>query len=144
LPHQFVFIPDVGPLVLRLLDTPAAFGKVWHFGGSGVMSQADIVGEIERQTGRPLKLRVAGKAMLWLLGRFKPMLRELVEMYYLVSEPVIMDDSALERLLGPIPRTSYREGVRQTLAASRARAGSAQKISAPSANMISVASTSRP
>jgi hypothetical protein len=30
-----------------------------------------------------------------------------------------MDDSALEQLIGPIAKTSYAEGIRQTLAATR-------------------------
>ncbi|MCO4863123.1 NAD-dependent epimerase/dehydratase family protein [Cupriavidus sp. WGlv3] len=118
-PHEFVYVPDVGPVVARLIDTPAAFGKIWHLAGAGVTTQHDLVLEMERQTGRPLKLRVAGKAMLRLLGLFNPFMRELVEMHYLMTDPLILDDSALQRLLGPIRKTPYAEGIRQTLAAVR-------------------------
>jgi hypothetical protein len=45
------------------------------------------------------------------------MLREMVEMHYLLTDPVLMDDSALDRLVGPLKKTSYEEGVRQTLSA---------------------------
>ncbi|MEQ5840504.1 NAD-dependent epimerase/dehydratase family protein [Paraburkholderia acidicola] len=116
-PHEFVFVPDVGPVVARLVDTPAAFGKIWHFAGAGVTTQREIVAEMERQTGRQLKLRVAGKTMLRLIGLFKPLIREMVEMNYLMTNPLIMDDSALQKLIGPIHKTSYVEGVRQTLVA---------------------------
>lgn len=116
-PHEFVFVPDVGPVVARLLDTPAAYGKIWNFAGEGVTSQRELVAEMERQTGRTLKLRVAGKTMLRLIGLFKPMVREMVEMHYLLSDPLIMDDSALQRLIGPLHKTPYAEGIRQTLAA---------------------------
>ena len=44
-------------------------------------------------------------------------MRELVEMNYLQTDPVLMDDSALQRLIGPIEKTPYAEGIRQTLAA---------------------------
>ena len=77
--------------------------------------------EIERQTGRPVKLRIAGKATLRLLGLFAPMLREMVEMHYLHTDPVLMDDSALDRLIGPLKKTSYEEGLRQTLSAEAVR-----------------------
>jgi len=117
LPHEFCFVPDVGPVVAKLVDTPAAFGKIWNFAGVGVTTQRELVSEMERQTGRKLKLRVAGKTMLRLVGLFVPMLRELVEMHYLLTDPVIMDDSALQRLIGPLHKTSYAEGIRQTLAA---------------------------
>ena len=38
-------------------------------------------------------------------------------MNYLITEPVIMDDSALQRLIGPLRKTPYADGIRQTLAA---------------------------
>ena len=116
-PHEFVFVPDVGPVVVKLSATPTAFGKVWNLAGAGITSQRILVSEMERQTGSELKLRVAGKTMLRLIGLFKPMVREMVEMNYLLTDPVIMDDSALQRLIGPIYKTPYPEGVRLTLAA---------------------------
>jgi nucleoside-diphosphate-sugar epimerase len=45
------------------------------------------------------------------------MVREMVEMNYLMTEPLIMDDTALQALLGPVHKTPYAEGIRQTLAA---------------------------
>ena len=118
-PHEFVFVPDVGPVVARLIETPAVWGHVWHLAGAGVTSQQAMLDEIAGQAGRPVKARVAGKWMLRVLGLFNPLLREMVEMHYLLTEPVIMDDSALSALIGPIAKTPYPEGIRQTLAAMR-------------------------
>ena len=116
-PHEFVFVPDVGPVITRLVATPAAFGKFWNFAGAGVTTQREMVSEMERQTGTKLKLRVAGKTMLRLIGLFNPFMREMVEMNYLMTDPLIMDDSALRQLIGPIRKTAYADGVRQMLAA---------------------------
>lgn len=116
-PHEFVFVPDVGPVVAKLIDTPAAFGRIWNLAGAGVTSQRAMVTEMERQTGKTISLRVVGKTMLRLIGLFKPFMRELVEMHYLQTEPVIMDDAALRALIGPIRKTPYADGIRQTLAA---------------------------
>lgn len=118
-PHEFVFVPDVGPVVVKLADNPAAYGKIWHFAGAGSTTQRDMVAEMERQSGRKLRLRVAGKTMLRLLGLFNPMMREMVEMNYLLTEPLLMNDAALQQLIGPIHKTPYHEGIRQTLAAIR-------------------------
>ena len=128
--HEFVFVPDVGPVVAKLAETPAAYGEIWHLAGAGVTSQRELVSEMERQTGRPLKLRVAGKTLLRLIGLFKPMMREMVEMHYLQTDPVIMDDSALQRLIGPVHKTPYAEGIRQTLAAVETRRAPAATIAA--------------
>ena len=120
-PHEFVFVPDVGPVVATLAETPAAFGHVWHLAGAGATTQRELVDEMQRQTGRKIPLRVAGKTTLRVLGLFNRLMREMVEMNYLMTEPLIMDDSALQRLIGPLHKTPYVEGVRQTLAAIRPR-----------------------
>lgn len=62
---------------------------------------------------------MAGKTMLRLIGLFNPLMREMVEMHYLFTDPVLMDDSALQQLIGPLRKTSYEEGVRWCLAAMR-------------------------
>ncbi|GGP24964.1 NAD-dependent epimerase/dehydratase family protein [Silvimonas amylolytica] len=118
-PHEFVFVPDVGPVVLRLAAEPQAYGRVWHLAGAGVTSQKKLAEQIFATAGSTLRTRVLGKLALRVLGLFNPMLREMVEMHYLQTEPVIMDDSALHHLLGTIHKTSYEEGIRQTLAATR-------------------------
>ncbi|GKT14645.1 NAD-dependent epimerase/dehydratase family protein [Acidovorax sp. SUPP2522] len=122
-PHEFVYVPDVGPVVVQLANTPAAFGKIWNLGGAGVTTQREMVSEMERQTGMALKRRVVGKTMLRLIGLFNPFMREMVEMHYLLTDPVLMDDSALQELLGPIHKTPYAQGIRQTLAAAAGRGG---------------------
>jgi nucleoside-diphosphate-sugar epimerase len=124
-PHEFVFVPDVGPVAARLMDSPAAWGRIWHLAGAGVTSQQALVDEIARQVGRPVKIRVAGKGMLRVIGLFNPLMREMVEMHYLMTDPVLLDDSALQQLIGPVVKTSYADGIRQSLAAVRgATAGS--------------------
>lgn len=116
-PHQFVFVPDVGPIVCRLLATEGAWGHVWNFAGSGTATQRELVTKIYAMAGSPLRMMVAGKTMLRVLGLFNPMMRAMVEMHYLQTAPVLMDDSRLEKLLGGLKRTSYDQGIRLTLEA---------------------------
>jgi nucleoside-diphosphate-sugar epimerase len=113
-PHEFVYVPDVGPVVVRLLDTPAAFGRAWNLGGAGVITQRGLAAQAYGGTPR---LMVAGKTMLRLVALFDPFMREIVEMHYLMTEPLVVDDSALQQLIGPITKTSYSDGVRRSLAA---------------------------
>jgi nucleoside-diphosphate-sugar epimerase len=113
-PHEFVFVPDVGPVVADLLDTPAAFGQAWNLGGAGVTTQLELA---QLAFGRRPRYMAAGKLMLRLLGLFNPLLREFVEMHYLLTDPLIVDDSALQNLLGTMTKTPYSEGVRKSLVA---------------------------
>jgi nucleoside-diphosphate-sugar epimerase len=103
-----------------LAERPEAYGRWWHFAGSGVTTQRELANQVFAAVGRKPKLRVAGKSMLRVLGLFNPLMRELVEMNYLQTNPVILDDSALRALLGPVQATSYADGIRRTLEAMRA------------------------
>lgn len=114
LPHEFVFVPDVGPVVLDLAAKPEAYGHWWNFAGAGSITQREIVDQVFRMVGRAPKIRVAGKPTLRIIGLFKPILRELVEMHYLMTTPVLMDDRALRQLLGNVHKTPYSEGLRLT------------------------------
>jgi nucleoside-diphosphate-sugar epimerase len=118
--HEFVFVPDVGPVVANLVDDPRAYGRVLHLGGAGATTERAIVQIVEQQTGRRVKTLVANATMLRMIGLFNPMMRELVEMHYLMTEPFVLDDSALAGLIGPIHKTSYEDGVRACLAAIKA------------------------
>jgi nucleoside-diphosphate-sugar epimerase len=126
-PHEFVYVPDVGPTVLALAEQSEAYGRWWNFAGAGTaMTQREIATKVFAMAGRKPKLRVAGKMMLRVIGLFNPFMRELVEMNYLVTTPVLMDDKALHALLGGVKKTSYDDGLRMTLDAYRAAAASAK------------------
>jgi nucleoside-diphosphate-sugar epimerase len=118
-PHQFVYVPDVGPVVLDLLQRPEAHGRWWHLAGDGTASMQEIVAMVGQLAGKPIKTLTAGLGMLRLIGLFQPVMRELVEMNYLLTDPFIMDDSALRTLLGNVKTTPLQEGLRQSLEAAR-------------------------
>jgi len=121
-PHEFIYLPDVGPVVETLTRTPEVYGRWWHLAGTGTITQREVARQAYALAGREPKLMVAGKSMLRVLGLFNPLMRELVEMNYLMTEPLVLDDSALTRLIGPIAKTSYEEGIRHSFDAARAAA----------------------
>ena len=118
-PHEFIYVPDVGPVLLDLADRPEAYGRSWHLAGPGTITQREFVTRVFAAVGKQPKFRVAGKNTLRVMGLFDPLMRELVEMSYLHTSPVVMDDSAIQKLLGPAKVTSYDDGIRKTLEAMR-------------------------
>jgi len=114
-PHEFVYVPDVGPVALDLVARPEARGRWWNLAGAGVTSQKQMAEMAFATTGKTMKTRVVGKAMLRIIGLFNPIMRELVEMHYLQITPVLMDDSALTQMLGNVKKTPYDEGVRHSI-----------------------------
>ncbi|RFU47885.1 NAD-dependent epimerase/dehydratase family protein [Paraburkholderia sp. DHOC27] len=119
LPHEFVFVPDVGPVVEKLTRTPEAYGRWLHLAGVGTITQREIAKQAYALAGREPTLMVAGKTMLRMLGLFNPIIRETVEMNYLMTEPLVLDDSALRALIGPVHKTPYEEGIRLSFEAAK-------------------------
>jgi nucleoside-diphosphate-sugar epimerase len=116
-PHEFAYIPDAAQILFRLIQEDGAYGHTWNLAGSGKITLAEVVKLVESITGKPVRKFVVGKRMLQLVGLFNPLLREVAEMHYLITQPLFLDDSALTNLLGPLSKTSYEEGVRASLAA---------------------------
>jgi len=119
--HEFVFVPDVGPVVLDLASREDSFGQAWNFGGPGTITGREFIAEAYRAAGREPKFRAVGPLALRLGGIFSPLLRELVEMHYLATTPVILDDTKLRRHLGTVRKTPYPDGIRQTMSWYRER-----------------------
>jgi len=114
-PHEFVFVPDTGPVIVDLAACDEAYGSAWNFGGPGPIETLDFITRVYRAAGRAPKYRTAGRGLLTILGWFNPVLREVVEMLYLQETPVLLDDSRLMALLPKTRKTSYDDGIRQTL-----------------------------
>ncbi len=121
-PHEFVYAPDVAAVVADLFAYPDAFdGSIYFFGGAGTIAPREMFARAYRLAGREPKLLVVGVALQRLLGVFEPFLREMVEMNYLWTDPIALDDQKLERVIGPLHKTSYADGIRASVDAVRAK-----------------------
>jgi nucleoside-diphosphate-sugar epimerase len=114
-PHEYMYVPDVGPVVVALVEKPAAYGRFWNLAGPGTITQREFARLAFAHVGRTPKLIVANKLMLQVVGLFDPIMRELVEMHYLQTNPVIMNDDALTALLGGINKTAYADGIAKSI-----------------------------
>lgn len=112
--HEFVFVPDTGPVIANLAECAECYGEAWNFGGPGPINSLDFITRIYRAAGHAPKYRTAGRTMLKMMGWFSPFMKELPEMLYLQETPVILDDSKLRSKLGMVHKTSYEDGIRQT------------------------------
>jgi len=122
-PHEFIFVPDVARALLALAEKPEAYGQAWNVAGPGPITTRRFAELAFAAAGQPVKLRAANKTMLRLAGLFNPFLREVVEMHYLWTTPVLLDDGRLRGLLPGLTKTSYEDGIRATVEAMRSAAG---------------------
>ena len=113
--HEFVFVPDAGPVIVELASRADCYGEAWHYGGPGVINTLDFITRVYKAVGRAPKYRAAGRGLLKIAGWFDPNIREVIEMLYLQETPVILDDSKLAAKLGGRRKTSYDDGIQRTV-----------------------------
>jgi nucleoside-diphosphate-sugar epimerase len=118
-PHEFIYVPDLAAGLLALSEKDEAYGHAWNIGGPELITTRHFAELVFAAAQRRPRLRAANKTMLRLLGIFNPLLREVVEMHYLWTTPVALDDTRLRQLLPNLRKTSYKEGIEATLRAMR-------------------------
>lgn len=117
--HQWAYLPDVAETMVRLLehaDRLPTFAR-FHMAGFRDRDGNELAASIRRVTGRPdLKLKRFPWLLAILASPFVPIFRELLEMRYLWSREVMMDNRRLVEFLGEEPHTPIDEAVATTLA----------------------------
>lgn len=121
-PHEFVFTPDVGPVVKALLEQQGPVAGAYNLAGAGVITQRGLAELLYKAAGHSAKLRVLPPWQQSILGLFMPMLRELRDVRYLSETPVLLDDGKLRALLPGLAKTTYEEGAKRTVAGAVPRA----------------------
>ena len=116
--HTFTFTPDVGRALAALAHSPAAFGQTWHLPTASHMGSEAVTGRALTRTactlsGQPVRLQVAPRWLLKVMGLFVPMLRENDEMLYQFEHDYRFDSSKADKALG-WHASPYGEGLAQT------------------------------
>ena len=112
--HTFSYVPDFGKLLATLGTREEALGQIWFTPSPAAVTQAELVKIIEAELGRPVKVLLAGKTMLSLLGLFNKEMAETVEMLYEWTGPFIVDTSKAEKAFG-WQGTPLKQAVKETL-----------------------------
>ncbi|MFS0577485.1 SDR family NAD(P)-dependent oxidoreductase [Sporosarcina sp. 179-K 3D1 HS] len=113
--REFIYTPDGAKAVVNLALHDNSYGHNWNIPASDVITGNELVNLIRELTGYDKRVSTVSKNLIRFLGIFKADMREMVEMFYLNEEPVVLDGSKYEKAIGPLPRTSYREGLQRTI-----------------------------
>ena len=115
LAREYIFTPDGAKALVQLALTDDAYGEIWNIPGYSVITGEEIVSMLRDLTGYQKKVSTVSKNMIIFLGLFNKDMREVVEMFYLNEEPVVLNGAKYEGRIGPVPRTSYHEGLGQVI-----------------------------
>ncbi|WP_428909536.1 SDR family NAD(P)-dependent oxidoreductase [Niallia sp. Krafla_26] len=113
--REFIFTPDGAKALVELALTDEAYGENWNIPGYGVITGEEIELILRKITGYQKKISTVTKGMIQFLGIFNKDMREVVEMFYLNEQPVVLTGEKYEKRIGPVPRTSYDAGLKQTI-----------------------------
>jgi nucleoside-diphosphate-sugar epimerase len=113
--REFIYTPDGGKAIVNLSLHEQAYGQNWNIPGSGIISGNELIHICRELTGFQKGVSTVTKNMIRILGLFNRQMKEVVEMFYLYEEPVILNGEKYEKWIGPVPRTPYSEGLKQTI-----------------------------
>lgn len=102
--RSWTSVNDAARLLAIVAQDPRAWGKAWHVPTNAPMTARELVVRFSEVNGlRPPKLAVIPYPVVWTMGMFVPMLRELRATRYQFDRPFVIDSSAATTTFGLEP-----------------------------------------
>ncbi|MBL4682583.1 MAG: NAD-dependent epimerase/dehydratase family protein [Pseudomonadales bacterium] len=113
--HDLVFIGDAARACILLAEKESSYGESWHVPGAGSLTGRDFIEMVYRETGSKPAASVLSKWMLTAAGFFNAGAKELIELLYEFSEPLILDGSKFANKFPDFKYNPHQEAVVQTV-----------------------------
>jgi len=113
-PHALTYTPDFARALVLLGECDEALGKAWTIPTDTALSGRQFLELAFKIAGKPAKLNVLPRPMVWLGGVFNPQIREFLEMLYQFERPFTVDGSSFAQTFRFAP-TSHKVALEQTL-----------------------------
>jgi nucleoside-diphosphate-sugar epimerase len=99
--HTWSYTGDVVTMAVVAGQDERAWGRVWHVPSGEPRTQRQAVDDLARVAGvKPVPVRTAPAAVMYAMGMFSPLMRELRETQYQFTEDFVMDSSAARSAFG--------------------------------------------
>jgi len=113
---ELIYIEDGGEAMVMAALSKESSGEIFNLPGFGITTARKYLTEIVSEAGSKSKISTFNSELMFkAIGLFSPLIREVHEMIYLKREKLILDGSKFKDTIGPIPSTSYTEGIKNTL-----------------------------
>jgi nucleoside-diphosphate-sugar epimerase len=116
LPREFIYTRDGAKAMVELAMHNTAYGQNWNIPGADLITGEEAIDIAKEYLNYSQKVSTATKTMIKFVGIFDKQMRELVEMLYLTEKTVALSGEKYEEEIGELPRTPYKEGIKNTLA----------------------------
>lgn len=108
--RDFLFLPDLGPILCDLASRDECWGKRWNVPGSGARPPRELLGRVSPAEHSP-RVFAIGRWTARLVGLFDAEVRAFAPLLPLYESPVRLDGSRLTALLGRGERTPYERAL---------------------------------
>ncbi|MFD2203131.1 NAD-dependent epimerase/dehydratase family protein [Shivajiella indica] len=113
--HSFTYIPDAAYATAYLAQYESAWNQVWHLPTSKIYPSAqEVVNILAKHLGTSNKIAVLPGFMVWILGLFISILKEVKELRYQLDQDYCFDSSKIEKAYG-LKATDLEEGMKQCI-----------------------------
>ncbi|GLZ35299.1 NAD-dependent epimerase [Lentzea sp. NBRC 105346] len=113
-PHSWTSINDVAALLVAAAGDERAWGKAWHVPTEAPLTIRELATRFTEAAGVAApKLSAIPYPVLWTVGLFSPMVRELRATHYQFARPFVLDSTAATATFGLKPQP-IDESLRET------------------------------
>jgi nucleoside-diphosphate-sugar epimerase len=113
--HSYTFTPDAGKATALLGNTDDAWNQVWHLPtAADPFTGAQWAWLVASELGVKPRVQKVSGYMVWILGFFAPIMKEIYEMLYQYKKDYIFDSSKFEKRFGFQP-TPYHQGLKRVI-----------------------------
>jgi len=113
--HSYTYLPDAARTLVALGNRDDFTGEVFHVPNVPAHTTRQIIRSISLELGLPIKISIAPRFLLRLMGLYTPTIGELDEMLYEFNKPFVVDSTKAQALLGIEP-TPLAEAIAATVA----------------------------
>ena len=103
LTHSYTYTVDAARTLAALGTRDGVLGEVFHVPNAPALTTRQIIDLIADELGSPIKVSVAPRALLRVMGLFNKTLHELDEMLYEFTQPFVVDGAKAQSRLGIAP-----------------------------------------
>ncbi|MDN5851596.1 MAG: NAD-dependent epimerase/dehydratase family protein [Actinomycetia bacterium] len=103
-PHAWTDVLDMARTLATVAADPDAWGRVWHAPTNAPRTQREALTDVLAAAGKPpVSVKSFPMPVMRMVGRFNPMVREIMDMSYMFTRPYVLDSSAAEASFGLKP-----------------------------------------
>jgi nucleoside-diphosphate-sugar epimerase len=115
--HAWAYLPDLANTFVRLVERARELApfEVFHFAGHSFERGIELADALCRVAGVPARTRRFPWIAVQLLSPFVETFREMLEMRYLWSRSLLLDNRKLRSFIGEEPHTPLDVALRRTL-----------------------------